>query len=72
MDARLMNVEGNDVDGGSVASPAITVPPETGLMPSTPFPGHPAAGFRPLRFVTPWLKGLVAMGSRMPCAAEVG
>ena len=23
-------------------------------------------------FVRPWLNGLVAIGSRMPCAAEVG
>src|ERR1700686_1463391 len=56
--------KGTTFSAGVPANPVLTAPPEIGLMPSTPFPGHPSREFPfTLRFVMDWLKGFVAMGN---------
>src|SRR5512145_3153976 len=52
----------------------VNAPPVKGLMPCgfSP-PGQPESGVAAgLVLVRPWLKALVAIGSRIPCAADVG
>ena len=74
VDARLVNIERHNVDGGSVSRcPGLAAGQGAEAVRAFARPTFErTVGRIRVSCCYAWLKGLVAMGSRMPCAADVG